>query len=265
MRHIVGLDLSLTSAGVAIITETPRRLILSTDVAKSTQRKTGVDAKGKPKATLLDRYQRIRDHSAAIIHHASVADLVVIEGLISTPGGAIQDRTALWWIVVGALCRRDIPVAVASPTAMKRVIVGPRPKGSGPVDKVEVALAVQKLWPNTELRTPPAWPTAERWRSIGTSRLSNGIERWSGPSSRTSHRLELTLHDHPGVSRSACPSAPAIGMYGPLPLVPPLRPRAARRGLRLAGAVVAARGAGGEVRGWGGSWRTRPQHEATGP
>jgi Holliday junction resolvasome RuvABC endonuclease subunit len=103
--------------------------------------------------TLLDRYARLRDLSAGIVHHAAVADLVVIEGLIASPSrdrGAF-DRPALWWIVVGALCRRNVPVAVASPTAMKRVIVGPRPKGSGPVDKVEVALAVQKLWPGVEL------------------------------------------------------------------------------------------------------------------
>lgn len=151
-RRVVGIDLSLTSAGVAIVTETSRGHRLDTEVFKSKPAKTGPpDAKGKPTETLRDRYVRMRDHSATVVHHASTADLVVIEGLIVAPGGGVQDRTALWWIVVGACMRRDVPVAVASPTAMKRVIVGPRPKGSGPVDKVEVALAVQKLWPDATL------------------------------------------------------------------------------------------------------------------
>lgn len=151
-RRVVGIDLSLTSAGVAIVTETSRGLRLDTEVFKSSPIKTGPpDKKGRPTETLRDRYVRMRDHSATVVHFAASAELVVIEGLINTPGGGVQDRTALWWIVVGACMRRDVPVAVASPTAMKRVIVGPRPKGSGPVDKVEVALAVQKLWPDSRL------------------------------------------------------------------------------------------------------------------
>lgn len=156
MNRVVGIDLSLTSAGIAVITETDRGVRLNTEVFKSTPIRTGPmvagrNGKPKPTETLRDRYIRMRDHSQTIIHNAATADLVVIEGLINTPGGGVQDRTALWWIVVGACMRRDVPVAVASPTAMKRVIVGPRPKGSGPVDKVEVALAVQKLWPDSAL------------------------------------------------------------------------------------------------------------------
>lgn len=147
MRFVVGLDLSLTSAGVAIITENSRRTVLNTEVFKSSPIRTGPPGKnGKPTETLRDRYVRMRDHSQTIIHYAATADLVVIEGLINAPGGGVQDRTALWWIVVGACMRRDVPVAVASPPAMKRVITG-----KGNADKVEVALAIQKLWPNAKL------------------------------------------------------------------------------------------------------------------
>lgn len=147
MRFVVGLDLSLTSAGVAIITENSRRTVLNTEVFKSAPIRTGPPGKnGKPTETLRDRYVRMRDHSQTIIHYAATADLVVIEGLINAPGGGVQDRTALWWIVVGACMRRDVPVAVASPPAMKRVITG-----KGNADKVEVALAIQKLWPNAKL------------------------------------------------------------------------------------------------------------------
>lgn len=149
MNRIVGIDLSLTSTGVAVVTETDRRILLNTEVFKSSPIRTGPPGKnGKSTETLRDRYTRIRDHAATIIHNGSTADLVVIEGMIPSPGRdrGIQDRPALWWIVVGAFMRRDIPVAVASPAAMKRVITG-----KGNADKVEVALAIQKLWPNATL------------------------------------------------------------------------------------------------------------------
>lgn len=147
IRRVVGVDLSLTSAGVAVVSETSRGLLLNAEVFKSSPVKTGPLGKnGKPTETLRDRYTRMRDHSQTIIHHLSTADLAVFEGLINAPGGGAQDRTALWWIVVGACMRRNVPVAVASPPAMKRVITG-----KGNADKVEVALAVQKLWPDARL------------------------------------------------------------------------------------------------------------------
>lgn len=147
MRRVVGLDVSLSSAGIGIVTETPRRMLLATDTIKSAPIKTGPpDKRGKPTMTLLDRYHRMRDHSAAIVHHAAMADLVVIEGLTGQMGIGGQDKVALWWIIVGAMMRRNVPVAVAAPTAMKRVIAG-----KGGADKVEVALALAKLWPDTDL------------------------------------------------------------------------------------------------------------------
>lgn len=147
MKRIVGIDLSLTSAGVAILTESSRGVALNTAVFTSKAIKSGApDGKGRPTQTLRDRYVRLRDHSQTVIHNVATADLVVIEGLVSAPGGGVQDRTALWWIVVGACLRRDVPVAVASPSAMKRVIVG-----KGTADKVEVALAVMRLYPDATI------------------------------------------------------------------------------------------------------------------
>jgi crossover junction endodeoxyribonuclease RuvC len=143
----VGLDLSLSSAGIGIVTEGHRGAKLATDTIKSVPIKTGPrDAKGKPTMSLVDRYHRMRDHAAAIVHHAALADLVVIEGLTGQMGVGGQDKVALWWIITGAMMRRDIPVAVAAPAAMKRVIAG-----KGGADKVEVALALAKLWPEVNL------------------------------------------------------------------------------------------------------------------
>lgn len=145
-RRVVGLDLSLTSAGVAIVTETSRGLILNAEVFRSQLTKSGRTPKGAKRETVTDRYARLRDHSAAIIHHAATADLVVLEGLVTGPGGGVQDRIALWWIVAGAMIRRDVPLAVVSPSAWKKALTG-----KGTADKVEVALVMAKLWPDTDL------------------------------------------------------------------------------------------------------------------
>lgn len=152
-RRVIGLDPSITNFGLAIVVQSSRGHRLVTERFRSQPTKSGTDPKGKPRETVLDRHRRLRAITADVLHYALTAHLVVIEGLIPSPGRdrGIQDRPALWWFVVSGLCHRNVPVAVCAPAAMKSRIVGPRPKGSGPVDKVEVALAVQKLWPGTDL------------------------------------------------------------------------------------------------------------------
>lgn len=152
MSHLTGIDLSLTCTGIATITAEGDRYQLETAHIRSAPIKSGVDVKGKPRETVLDRNHRLTDLTQRITRHGIGADLVVIEGLIPTgPVRGVQDIPALWWFVVSDLCAVGVPVAVISPTSMKHAIVGPRPKGSGTIDKVEVALAVRKLWPDSEL------------------------------------------------------------------------------------------------------------------
>src|SRR5690606_35474122 len=114
MPRVVGLDLSLTCTGIGILTQTKQGVKLSTGTATST---------GKRAASLVDRHSRLTTLGADIMHHARGVDLAVIEG--PTPGvkGASPiDRHALWWFVVGGLIRREVPVAVVSPTALKPAI-----------------------------------------------------------------------------------------------------------------------------------------------
>lgn len=147
MRRVVGLDLSLRSTGIGIVTDTARGAKLAHDVIKANVTRTGPkDAKGKSTETFGDRYRRMSELAKDVTHHAFTADLVVIEGFFVSPGVGVQDRAALWWVVAGALYRRGVPVAVISPTSVKLAIAG-----KGKADKVEVALAVQKLWPGADL------------------------------------------------------------------------------------------------------------------
>jgi len=138
MPRVVGLDLSLTCTGIGILTQTRQGVKLSTGTATST---------GKRAASLVDRHSRLTTLGADIMHHARGADLAVIEG--PTPGvkgGSPIDRHALWWFVVGGLIRREVPVAVVSPTALKLAIAG-----KGNADKAAVAVAVERLWPGADV------------------------------------------------------------------------------------------------------------------
>lgn len=131
MSHVAGIDLSLTSTGVARIAHTRR---LTTDTITSA---------GKRTDTLPERHQRIIRLAGQIIAEVGTAELAVIEGLIVTPGGSPLDRHHLWWLVAGRLITREIPVAVIHPTTLKKAI-----GGHGRADKVAVAMAVGKLYPN---------------------------------------------------------------------------------------------------------------------
>lgn len=143
MKRVIGLDLSLTKSGIAVIVATARGVKLVTDTVSST---------GKRGDSMVQRHARITGLSKEIMHHASVADLVVVEGLFAGPNaGSLVDRAGLMWHVVGGLIRREVPVAVIAPQAMKKGIVGRAGSVKDKVDKVHVALAVAKLYPDADL------------------------------------------------------------------------------------------------------------------
>jgi Holliday junction resolvasome RuvABC endonuclease subunit len=131
VTHIAGIDPSIASTGIARITDTAR---LTSETVAST---------GKRSDTLVDRDRRLTGMATRILDAAGQAHLAVIEGLIVTPGGSPLDRHALWWLIVGGLIRREIPVAVVHPTTLKLAI-----GGHGRADKVAVAMAIGKLYPN---------------------------------------------------------------------------------------------------------------------
>lgn len=147
--RVVGLDLSLRRTGIGVLISSRNRaprLVCSSVFVEPRYSTTKIQPRTKKEvrhATLPDRHARLTELGSEIMHHAARADLVVVEGPLSIAGsGSTIDRHGLFWWIVGGLCRRDIPVAEISPTALKKTITG-----DGRADKVGVALAVNELYP----------------------------------------------------------------------------------------------------------------------
>lgn len=127
---IVGLDLSLTSTGVASITDgdiTVRR----------------VQSKGRKDATLHERRDRLADLAAAITEHAQDATLVVIEGpsFGQHRQSGQHDRAGLWWLVVDLLAEVTRVVEVP-PASRSKYATG---KGNASKDAVLAAVVRRYL------------------------------------------------------------------------------------------------------------------------
>ncbi|MFF1876042.1 hypothetical protein ACFVXD_45160, partial [Kitasatospora herbaricolor] len=89
--RIVGLDLSLTATGVAII-------------AADRARALTIRSKGKADDGLLTRSLRLHNLSLDILHVAATADIVIIEQpAYGQTGGSHHDRSGLWWLVMDGL------------------------------------------------------------------------------------------------------------------------------------------------------------------
>jgi crossover junction endodeoxyribonuclease RuvC len=133
--RVVGLDLSLTSTGVACITSGPE--------APWVERITS-EPEGK-KPTLNDRRLRIAGIRLRVLQLVGDPRLVVVEQpAFSRTTGQQHDRSGLWWTIVDALGRNGIPVAEVSPTTLKRYALG---KGSGKgTDKDKVLAAVVRRY-----------------------------------------------------------------------------------------------------------------------
>lgn len=103
---ILGLDLSLTSTGVAIADE-------ATNYSAYTV---------KPKEGGHERLARI---VRAVLTEACDADLVVVEGpAFGAKGSAYHQLAGLWWIVTQELWDDSVPYAVVSPFELKKYATG---------------------------------------------------------------------------------------------------------------------------------------------
>lgn len=139
MTVVVGIDLSLTSTGLARVAGGR----VTTSLATSS---------GKLKDTLEQRFvrQTLLTNSILEFVKGSLPDLVVIEGLFSSGqvGGSQLDRFGLWWRVVGSLLLWEIPTTVVTATQAKKFLAG-----SGKADKGSMVRAAGKLWPDWEPST----------------------------------------------------------------------------------------------------------------
>ena len=128
MTRVVGLDISLTNTGVAVLGPD------STDLFRVSS-KTCPDNIG----SRLSRF----DGVLAKMPETSRDDLVVIEQpAFSRTSGKHHDRSGLWWFVVDNAASSGSRVVEAPPSTVKKYATG-----KGNAGKMEVMAAVIKRFP----------------------------------------------------------------------------------------------------------------------
>lgn len=170
--HVIGLDISLSRTGVAVLGCTPR------DEWTTHAFTVPTAPGGREAADQLDRMNRI---AATVADTCAHADLVVIEG------GAYASRTAqahtlagCWWIVYSRIVRREVPVVVVPPKTLKKYITG-----SGNAGKLDVAVTIARLWPEVELTTSDACD------ALGLACIGAALMRLPVPWPETKYRTEV--------------------------------------------------------------------------
>ena len=130
--RVVGLDLSLTSTGVASNAGWTERIRTRPGADPFTRLRT-------IRSEVLDRVRGGLEH----------ADLVVVEGPAFRGAGnetGHHQRAGLWWLVLEAIDARDIPWAQVPPACLKRYATG-----KGNASKDEVLAAVIRRFPAVEV------------------------------------------------------------------------------------------------------------------
>ena len=179
---VVGLDLSLTGTGVAIIGHHG----VSTGLIKS---------KGKKGDSLASR----RDRLKRIVHQISMLipanSLVVIEQpAYSQTGGSHHDRSGLWWLVVELAMDWGWDVVEITPGGVKKYATG-----SGNASKDTVLAAVVKRYLDVDV-TDNNVADALTLAAMGARSLGHPIEK-SMPA------LNLTAMDAVRWNETAAPAA----------------------------------------------------------
>ncbi|UCZ88622.1 hypothetical protein [Gordonia sp. WA4-43] len=137
MTTIVGLDLSLTSTGIAHIAYDPADGRHTVELQTITSSPRGT-------RTLADRAERLRRLRAAIVNTCRGADLVCVEApAFAARGANVHDLNGNWWLVVAGLHHLEIPVAEVAPTTLKKFAAS-----SGAAKKADVAAAITRMWPD---------------------------------------------------------------------------------------------------------------------
>lgn len=179
MTTVVGLDPSLTAAGIAILgspgtTDTPNVPKLAT-----------VGVSGSESATLAQRSTRIGDQFERIIRSMPPnVRLVVIEQLPFTApkfAAKFQERCALYFRLTEFLARRGIPVVEVGVTTLKKFATG-----DGKADKKIMIASMRELWPHAKIRND------NEADALGLATMGAIHLRW--------HEPELMHHFSPNVN-----------------------------------------------------------------
>lgn len=123
MTHVIGIDLSLTSTGLAWDEHLTQRV------------------RTKPADGDLERLRAI---TSAVADAARGARLAVIEGpSYGSKWGHDHTRAGCWWMVADVIDRLDVPLLVVSPSSLKMYATG-----RGNANKDEVLAAVISRYPD---------------------------------------------------------------------------------------------------------------------
>lgn len=134
--RITGLDLSLTSAGIARLTT-----IDGDDPLTWT---CTVGASGETDATLAQRWWRLDAQRTRVLSEVGTPDLVVVEGpAMASAHGQQHDRSGLWWLILDDLLGRGAAVVEVPPLTLKVWATGSGAT-SGP-NKVTKARVVREV------------------------------------------------------------------------------------------------------------------------
>jgi len=132
---IVGLDLSLTSTGVAEV--------YLKDGAAGTESEIKVSSygtKGKDTATLVERHDRLKLLATRIVNQVidTKPDLILVESpAFNSRNGHPHDRSGLWWLVVHSLAERRFRVVEVPIQSVKKYATG---KGNASKDEILIAM-----------------------------------------------------------------------------------------------------------------------------
>jgi crossover junction endodeoxyribonuclease RuvC len=144
VTSVVGIDPSLTAAGIAVIASP------QTSDTPNVPKLVCVGAGGSKSASLLQRATRIEAQKVAILRSLpEKVALVVIEDLPThmPARGALSERIGLWWALTGFLAARKIPVVAVHPSTLKSFATG-----NGKAEKPEMVAAARDLWPHAQVR-----------------------------------------------------------------------------------------------------------------
>lgn len=145
MTTVVGIDLSLTGTGLAVIGSAgagapwPLEAVRLHTIASRGKRSDAWDARAA-------RLVQLRNDTMRLIPRDT--ELAVLEGpAFGAKGAGQHDRSWYWGKVFDALTSVGIPIAVCPPTTRAKWATD-----KGNAGKTDVAIAVAKLWPELEIR-----------------------------------------------------------------------------------------------------------------
>lgn len=135
MTVAVGLDLSLTGSGIVRITlDRHDRPAFGVPTPQVRHRRLSSDTAGQDVAARSRRLRRLAAHVCEEVMVDGPPGLVLVEQpAYGQAGGAVHDRSGLWWLVIARLTLLELHVAEVPPAQLKMYALG---VGKGGKDEV---------------------------------------------------------------------------------------------------------------------------------